>query len=278
MDDPKVWAAMISGGLALIGTVYVAISNQLSRIEQDRVKALNEAELARFKAGTEEKLARLNADLQSQRDERLSQQEADRVISQFRDPLLHAAYDFQSRLFNILRGAFLDVYYSSGSEAEKEYAIENTVFLVAQYLGWTELVRQEVQFLDLGDEHQTRQLRSLQDSMYTHFQSDQHGSGFRLFAGEQRAVGELMIDRKTDLPRCIGYAAFLKQRPADIDHWLDSLREDIKRMSADLSPFKDRLSRLQHSLIDLLGFLDPDFVYFPAECRIKVHSSIHAAN
>ena len=60
---------------------------------------------------------------------------------------MHAAYDLQSRIFNILERGFLDRYYFRGSEREKEYAMENTVFLVAQFLGWTEAIREEIQKL-----------------------------------------------------------------------------------------------------------------------------------
>jgi hypothetical protein len=258
-DDVKIWTAFVSGGIALIGTIYVAILNYFSRREQDS-----------FKRQTDKELVRLNADIQTERDERLAHREAEKVVSKFRDPLLHAAYDLQSRIFNILRRSFLTVYYTNGSDREKEYAVENTVFLVAQFLGWTELIRQEIQFLDRGSDDETRKLRNLQDGMYTQLQTDQFGRGFRLFAGEQRAVGELMIERTDGLPRCIGFARFLKDRNTNIDHWLDPLREDVKKMAEDLTSFEKRLVSIQHSLIDLLEFLDQNHVYFPKHSRSKI--------
>ena len=292
MDDPKDWAALISGGLALIGTIYVAILNYLGRIDQNNFKAITDKdlatfkcitdrdiaqfqaqtnkELARFKSETDKELARLNADLQAERDERLARQDAEKIISKFRDPLLHAAYDLQSRIFNILKRSFLSAYYLNGTTSEQEYAVENTVFLVAQFLGWTELVRQEIQFLDLGSDDKTRKLRSLQDGMYTQFQTDQFGKGFRLFAGEQRAIGELMIHRTGESPRCIGFAAFLKNRDPNVDYWLDPLREDVKKTATSVRPYEKRLTSIQHSLIDLLEFLDPKQVYFPQKSRGKI--------
>ena len=121
-DDVKLLAALISGGLALIGTIYVGILNYLSRRKHDN-----------FRATTDKEMARLSADLQAERDERLAQREAEKIVSKFRDPLLHAAYDLQSRIFNILRKAFLKTYYANGSDRDKEYAVENTVLLVAQF-------------------------------------------------------------------------------------------------------------------------------------------------
>ena len=72
-DDPKIWAALISGILALIGTVYVAILNYISREKQD---------------ATAKDLEVLKSRLQTERDERLARQEAEKIVSKFRDPLL----------------------------------------------------------------------------------------------------------------------------------------------------------------------------------------------
>jgi hypothetical protein len=302
-DEQKLLMALIAAGLALLGTLFTAIMNYRSQRKQDRSKAASDREIADFKARTDKdladfkattdreiadfkartdkdlvgfkadmdkKLTRLNAALQAERDKRLAQLEAEKIISKFRDPLMHAAYDLQSRIFNILKKDFLPTYYTNGSKREQEYAVENTVFLLAQFLGWTELIRQEIQFLDLSNDDQTRELRQLQDSLYTQLQADHFGPGFRLFAGEQRAVGELMIDRATGVPRCMGFATFLQDRKPAIDYWLDPLREDVKRMSADYKPFEGRLVSMQHTLIDLLQFLDPKFMRFPQASRTKI--------
>lgn len=291
-DDAKIWAAFVTGGLALIGTIYAAILSHFSQIDQDSFKAATDKELARFKsetdkgiarfeaqtnkelanlkADTDKELAKVNADLQKERDERILRQEANKIVAKFRDPLLQAAYDLQSRIFNIMKSGFLQAYYTDGSDAEKEYAIENTVFLVGQFLGWTELIRQEVRFLDMESDDGTRELRPLQDGIYAQFQTDQIGNRFRLFAGEQRAIGELMIDSTGEQPRCIGFATFLTSRNKEIDRWLDPMREEVKVMAANAEPFEARLVGLQHSLIDMLEFLDPKHLYFPVESRGKI--------
>jgi len=121
------------------------------------------------------KLERLKAVLQLERDDRVAQLEARKTVSKFRDPLMHASYDLQSRLFNILRQDFLTRYYAQGSMREKEYAVENTVFLLAQFLGWTEAIREEIQFLPLDSDHQMTRLRQLQDGIYTQLQTDRMG-------------------------------------------------------------------------------------------------------
>jgi len=258
-EDTKIWLALIAAGLSFVGTISGIIVNYLGNAKQNRLRA-----------GTDAELTKLKSELETERDKRLEQLAAEKVVSKYRDPLLHAAYDLQSRIFNILKKAFLTRYYENGSDREREYAVENTVFLLAQFLGWTELIRQEIQFLDLGIDQETRELRGLQDDMYTVLQSDKLGIGLRLFAGEQRAVGELMIEGAPGVRRCIGFATFLMNRDAALDHWLDPLREDIRTMSNDAGPFEARLVSMQHSLIDLLRFLDPKGLRFPSGNLTKI--------
>jgi hypothetical protein len=75
----------------------------------------------------------------------------------------------------------------NGNDREKSYVTNNTAFLVGQYLCWTELVRREIQFIDLGESNRTRDLLSLQDTIYSLWGTDQQPPLLRLFAGEQRA-------------------------------------------------------------------------------------------
>ncbi len=207
-----------------------------------------------------------------------AEREAERITSTFRDPLLHAAYDLQSRLFNTARSSFLRMYYASGDKRMKEYALENTVFLFAQFFGWTELIRRDVRFLALKNVDETRKLREHQDTLYSLFQTDNHKdlktvhdrSVFRVLAGNQRAIGELMIDDDAKVPRVIGYAAFLNQRDHTLDKWLDSLRKDVITTATKDGPVPQRLILIQRALIDLLKFLDPDYVFFPEVKRAEL--------
>jgi hypothetical protein len=247
-EDLKTWLALGTSALAFAGGIYAATTSRQSQQE----------------------VARLNAKLQLERDEAAARREAETTLSRFRDPLMHASYDLQSRIFNILERGFLDRYYYRGSDREKAYALENTVFLVAQFLGWTEAIREEIQFVNLDDSEHTRRLRYLQDAIYTQMQTDRIDSGFRLFAGEQRAVGELMIKRENGVCRSIGFANFTTSRDPAIDQWLNSIRDDIKATSGDITRSRERLTMIQHSLIDLLDFLDPEFIRFPRENRLKV--------
>ena len=67
----------------------------------------------------------------------------------------------QRRLYNILHGQVLDrapgndagyltAFLGRGTPAEAEYARRSTVFVLAEYLAWAEVLRRDVQFLNMG--------------------------------------------------------------------------------------------------------------------------------
>ncbi len=65
--------------------------------------------------------------------------------------------------------------------------------MVGEYLGWVEILRQEVFFLELGDELENRDWNTRLDAVRRAFLADRYpGAMLRLFNGQQRAIGELM--------------------------------------------------------------------------------------
>jgi hypothetical protein len=185
-------------------------------------------------------------------------------ISRFSEPLARSAYDLQSRLYNILRKGFVQAYLANGSARERGYAIDNTVYLIAQNLCWTELARREIQFIDLGKDKQTRRLLRLQDTLYAFWGTDAHSAHLRLFAGEQRALGEALIAE--DRPECIGYGHFLKTFTPGKNPLVDALRVEV---ASGLPQATDRLREVHHALIDLLDLLDPKHLRFPLDRRAR---------
>lgn len=196
--------------------------------------------------------------------------ELEKALSRYREHLARAAYDLQSRLYNILEQGLISAYLVLGGERERTYVVENTVFLFAQYLAWTEIIRRDIQFIDLGRDEQTRQLARLQDEVYSLFQTDRFHPTFRIFAGEQRAIGERMVRKGASGSDCIGYGAFLDRATELQDPLLEHLREDVQNLSTRLEAARPRLIALQHALIDLLAFLDPDVLRFPETSRSKI--------
>ncbi|MFG3258293.1 hypothetical protein [Streptomyces sp. NPDC048172] len=214
--------------------------------------------------------ALLSARLQEQAEARTRDEAREDVMSRYRDPLLWAAFDLQARVFNFARGpeAFLTLFYERGTPREREYALRNTLFVFAEYLGWVEILRRRVQFLDLGDRADNRRLVELLDGISSTF--NYGGASFRLFRGEQRAIGESVIT-PGEGDACIGYAEFSRRLDDDptFAAWYAGLTDSLREFAAHPVPH-DRLLRLQHALIDLIDFLDPHVERFPSHIRDRL--------
>jgi hypothetical protein len=196
-------------------------------------------------------------------------------MQRFRDPLLRAAFDLQSRLYSIVQLGFLRKYYYR-SEADSLYAVQSTLYVIAEFLGWVEALRREIQFLDLGDVAASRRLSELLQHVSQAFLTDTIDLTFRLFRGEQRAIGELMLSPRpaADPVRyeCIGVVAFIeKLADPPFLRWFEKLQRDIEKLATELSnKSEERLVLLQHALIDVIDFLDSDGVRLPKEYRQKI--------
>jgi hypothetical protein len=198
-----------------------------------------------------------------------SRREVEDVLARYQAPLASAAYELQGRLYNIVALGFLGKYYVNGDAAQRTYAVENTLYVVAQYLGWSEILRREIQFLSFADTARTRAVADRQQRVVELFQSDDAilGRPFLIWRGEQRAIGERMIERDGDRSHCLGYAGFLDRNDAAFGQWLDRLERDIDVITEAPNL---RLVELQHGLVDLIHELDPDRLRYPDEMLQKV--------
>jgi hypothetical protein len=100
---------------------------------------------------------------------------------------------------------------------------------------------------------------------------------FKLFRGEQRAIGEKMMvspGSTTQVPlghRCLGYAGFVEAlNLPDFNVWFSKLRSSMEYLESTETPDFGRLSLLQNALTDLIDFLDPQFVRFPHHLRNRM--------
>jgi hypothetical protein len=208
------------------------------------------------------------------REERLRQLQLQDVVGRFREPMLRAAIDLQSRLYNIVQKRFLQRYYFR-SEADCEYAVTSTLFVIAEYLAWVEILRREIQYLDLGDIEENRTLATLLERITTLFLNDETDDPLRLFRGEQRAIGELMLvtrvsDGRVELD-CLGYAAFAeKLDDIRFARWFARLRDDVAQLAQGDDMKERRIRQIQHALIDLIDFFDRDRTRVPASRRQKL--------
>lgn len=191
------------------------------------------------------------------------------LLRRYREPLVHAAYNLQGRLYRLANGEEVGRLFSAEDAYQRDYYIDNSLYLVAQYLAWTEIVRNEVQFIELGRASVTRRLAEVQDRIYDIWQNPRYGTGFRLFAGEQRAIGEAMtLPREEGGSGCLGYGAFL-DRQKEL-RFLAGLRADLEDIVTRQAQLRPRLVALQQALIDLLACLDPGYQRFPKSGRSKL--------
>ena len=199
-------------------------------------------------------------------EERKRLSEAEKLVAKYRDPLLLAAHDLQSRFFNILQLDFLRQYANPrSSAAQRQQAWNNTCFLVGQYFAWTYILRRQVQFLRFSTDRQNKNLVRVLDQIKNCFSTDRHGresAQFMLWRGHQMAIGELMTVKDDKELLCVGYAEFKKKwtEDASFRSWFYSIEEGIAALTEtkdDRAPLPDhRLRRLQHLLVDLIHTLD----------------------
>lgn len=197
-----------------------------------------------------------------------------RILRQYRDPLLDAAHTLQSRIYNIVRQSYLNIWLRCGDPEQERYARDYTVYALAEYLTWVEIVRRELRFLDVGDEDHNRQLMALLMNAQRTIQSSALRGPFLVFRGHQRAIAEVMMvpTGAPDGPRheCMGYAAFCRRLDEDEDFrvWFDRLRREVDELVE--RDRDDRLVRLQNDLVDLIDHLDPKALRIPAQYRARI--------
>jgi hypothetical protein len=189
---------------------------------------------------------------------RLERRATDRAARRYYEPLAVAAYDLQSRIFNILRQDFL-VFVREDRWGRSETALASTSFAFAQYFGWREILRREVELL----EFETQDISHLLSRITTKFASDDLGARFLLWKSEQRAIGEAMIGSWRDEPSCIGYLEFLKRRSTDLRNLLEPIERDLAEVA--VTGADERLRAVQHLLVDLIQMLDPKSLRYQPE-------------
>ncbi|KPI02435.1 hypothetical protein OV450_4685 [Actinobacteria bacterium OV450] len=236
--------ASLSGVVALVSAVYSSQANRKNSLLRD--------------------------DLERQATERHRMLERQDTMSRYRDPLLWAAFDFQSRLYNIASQGFLRVQFVQ--PRDQLYATRSTLHVLAEYLGWVEILRRRIYFLDLGNQDTNRHIVTLIARVSTILNDDAYPDrNLQLFRSDQRAIGELVIKESEDGDRCIGYAEFcarLESEPG-FATWFTRLSDSVTEL-ASREGRNPRLVDLQTALMDLIDFLDPEQERFPQKRRLRL--------
>ena len=245
------WIGFAGAVVAAVISVVVAIRQSRSDEKLERVKSELEADLEKAKTELAAELYRTEALID--RDLR-----AEDVLERYREPLAAAAFDLQSRLYNLLRLDFLAKY--GGAHPRSETALRTTLFRLAQYFGWTEILRRDIQFLSFPEAELTRRVAKLQSDVAKAFLRNDYGHAMMIWADEQRALGELMIVEEHDKLISMGYAAFSEHCNDVFEPWLERIRIELPEPEAQA-----RLRDVQHLLCELVEMLDSNRVRYQDE-------------
>ncbi|HBB0100260.1 TPA: lysogenic protein, partial [Escherichia coli] len=93
---------------------------------------------------------------------------------------------------------------------------------------------------------------------------------FMFFIGEQRAIAEKMLISTDAGFDCIGYGGFTKENCFVNEPFFLDLNNEVINLTKNIEPYKERLIRIQHALIDLIYFLDPGMIRFDGEKHGKI--------
>lgn len=239
--------------IALVAATVAVFSAVLAIVGQMRIASLNRQH-----------------EIEKRRDEQTQN------AALYTEPLARSAADLQSRIFNIVKSDFIGRFYRKGTERERRYVVANTTFLFAQFMAWTEATRLEVQYISLELDEETKALSTAQSEIYSILQTDKYPALLRIFAGEQRAIGERMLKFSANRFACMGYGEFLDCNCLDADALFHELASDIRKLADQLEDAQPRLVALQHGLIDLMNMLDKKEIRFPAAERTKIELSSRA--
>ncbi len=226
------WIGLVSGVVATLVSAFVALRQ----------------------ARMDERLTRLNHDLDVELHERQARIDrelhAEDVLKRYKEPLAAAAFDLQSRLYNILELDFFGKF--GGSHPRSEEALQTTMFRLAQYFGWTEILRRDIQFLSFPEAQETTTVTGLQFAIAKCFLTDRYGPELMIWSDEQRAIGERMIVEKPDGKLlCMGYASFRDACGDWFAPWCERLREELQHDGA-----RQRMRAAQNLLCELVETLD----------------------
>jgi hypothetical protein len=260
--------ACISGAVSLaaaFGVEWIRERSNKAKLAQDKelanLKLAQDKELEKFRNKSALALEEAKDQMTRGREAATKAEEAARVIAKYRDPLLSSAYDLQSRIYNVYRSGGFRGY------RDPEYFRFNTMFLFGEFLAWLEIIRQEIQFLDLGAVQATKDLsHTLQKVQGQLATTSKLRDEFYLYRGHQRAIGELMLVRTDEQsaagPRyeCMGYAKFVAaQEDPAFAKWFTRLGDAIAQLRENKP---ERLVWVQHDLIDLIDLLDAEYDRF----------------
>jgi hypothetical protein len=245
-------------GLTVLAAVITALSNLLATILKDLVFARS---------------------LERWRDQKALAS----TYRAYRDPIVLSGLELRRRIDDLCRDyppdyldsevlAISDIDFESNSTDDphfRRYRLISTVYRFCAFLGWLELYRQDLVFLDPGQQSKNRRfeealarLRGDLADGHLNKANDWHIWRDRLiFREEQRAIGEAMITTVAGRRVVIGYGEFRKLfTHSDSDENLWPIQVALK-FFLDLEDSKDfrqeRLAMMKRDIEDMVKILRP---------------------
>jgi hypothetical protein len=201
---------------------------------------------------------RLSHELEAEREARHEQQSALRAAQRVYEPLAQAAAELQSRIFNVVESGWFAM--QERYKEHRDYAETSTAYLFAQYFGWVEARRQAV-LSSGGEGARDLAVQRLLDAVLKTLRRSEGSGGFLFFTTEQRAIGELMVFRRSTGELAVrGYAWFVARYRDDEDFrsWFTPVKLGMMLFAEG---DHERLVELQHALVALVDELDPKRKY-----------------
>ena len=222
--------------LAIAGTALSAYLGRRNRVQATQMKNM-ELEFEKQKIAFQ---SQINQHMKVEAERELK-------IEKYRKPFLATCVDLYNVLYRLDRGSLTVI--KSPTEL---------FYLFCQYFCWKEIIRQEIQVLDLSDIKDNLKLTTYISLMETAFNTssveDEH---FNFTQLEQRAIGEsLMILSSNGSKQCIGYSEFLHRyhNNQEFKEWLKNLVEfKLEDYHSSL-----RLKYILYVLGNLIRIIDPD--------------------
>lgn len=196
------------------------------------------------------------------------------IYRKYRDPMILAGNELERRIedicsnypTNYLRSDLIDAHpqqLEANSDQDpyfQKHRLVSTAYRLCSYLGWLELYRQDVTFLDTGSRRANRRLEEVVERVRSDMadgQMNKAADWFQwhdrlIFREELRAIGEGMIVNRDGSREVIGYGAFrplFDKASADADlWWIRSTRNFLLDLKISKDFRRERLQRMREDL------------------------------
>ncbi|EXI89976.1 MAG: hypothetical protein AW11_01158 [Candidatus Accumulibacter regalis] len=210
-------------------------------------------------------------------------QTLEQLYQKFRDPLLLSARELASRTLEVLNH-FPTVYLNEkvlASRPEKQvensihdsyfqrYKLVSTAYRISSFMAWVELYRQELTFLDPGNNVHAAKLEravglirsDLADGQLNHAEDCGKWKDTLVFREELRAIGESLIETRGSTRTVMGYGRYCEQleatTPNAVQRWSPVVLNfflDFEQTGKDFR--QTRLKRLLVHLVELMRLID----------------------